>query len=310
MLDLQADALLKQAAEQGAPDIADLPPEQCREFFKDFIVSVDAKPADIQIDNQTIPGPASNLDIRIYTPNQGSNKKPVLIYYHGGGWVIGGLDAYEGLCSSLATKSGCIVVAVDYRLAPEHKFPAGLEDCITATHWAAANAESFGGDPSRLAVAGDSAGGNLTIVTTNALTNDPADVPVLIQAPIYPVASDITKHESFAKFADGYLLTGSTMAWFTKQYAGDPADPRNTPMVGDCSNTPPTVLCTAGLDPLRDSGREYAAHLIQQGTEVAYFEFPGIIHGFTTLRKAIPSGQKDVEAFLAAIRNKLDRIKA
>ena len=124
------------------------------------------------------------------------------------------------------------------------------------------------------------------------------------------MASDITKHESFAKFSDGYLLTGSTMAWFTKQYGGDPDDPRNTPMVGDCSNTPPTVLCTAGLDPLRDSGREYAAHLIQQGTEVAYFEFPGIIHGFTTLRKAIPSGQQDVEAFLGAIRSKLDGIAA
>ena len=109
-------------------------------------------------------------------------------------------------------------------------------------------------------------------------------------------------------FAEGFLLTGAAMAWFTQQYGGDAKDPRHTPMVGDCSNTPPTVICTAGLDPLRDSGREYAAHLIQQGTEVSYFEFPGVIHGFITLRKAIPSGQADLEAFLGAIKVKLARL--
>ncbi len=224
--------------------------------------------------------------------------------------MIGDLEVYDSLCTEIAHRLDLPVVSVDYRLAPEHPFPAAPDDCEAAARWVASSPEELGREITGLVLTGDSAGGNLTIVTTNALTNDTADVPVLVQAPIYPVASDITKHKSFAKFSDGYLLTGSTMAWFTKQYGGDPDDPRNTPMVGDCSNTPPTVLCTAGLDPLRDSGREYAAHLIQQGTEVAYFEFPGIIHGFTTLRKAIPSGQKDVEAFLAAIRNKLDRIKA
>ena len=136
---------------------------------------------------------------------------------------------------------------------------------------------------------------------------DPAAVPVLVQAPIYPVADDISQHRSFADFAEGFLLTGAAMAWFSAQYAGDPGDPRHTPMVGDCSNTPPTVLCTAGLDPLRDSGRNYAAHLIQNGTDVAYLEFPGTIHGFMTLRKAIPGGQKDLAHFLGAIDAMLDR---
>ena len=126
-------------------------------------------------------------------------------------------------------------------------------------------------------------------------------------SPIYPVADDIREHRSFRDFFDGFLLTGETMAWFTQQYGGDPTDPRHTPMAGETRNTPPTVLCTAGLDPLRDSGRNYAAHLIQQGTEVVYFEFPGIIHGFTTLRKAIPSGQGDLERFLAAVKLMLER---
>ena len=158
-------------------------------------------------------------------------------------------------------------------------------------------------------IAGDSAGGNLTIVTTNQLMRDPAAVPVIVQAPIYPVASDVSKHKSFSLFADGFLLTGAAMAWFTDQYKGDANDPRHTPMVGDCSNTPPTVLCTAGLDPLRDSGREYAAHLVQLGTEVVFLEFPGMIHGFTTLRKAIPSGQTDLEAFLDAVKLMVERYR-
>lgn len=258
----------------------------------------------------TCPGPAGDIPLRFYDTKEAREAGPCVVFFHGGGFVIGDLEVYDSLCTEIAHRLDLPVVSVDYRLAPEHPFPAAPDDCEAAARWVASSPEELGREITGLVLTGDSAGGNLTIVTTNALTNDPADVPVLVQAPIYPVASDISKHESFAKFSDGYLLTGSTMAWFTKQYAGDPDDPRNTPMVGDCSNTPPTVLCTAGLDPLRDSGREYAAHLIQQGTEVAYFEFPGIIHGFTTIRKAIPSGQKDVEAFLAAIRSKLDRIAA
>ena len=173
----------------------------------------------------------------------------------------------------------------------------------------ASSPEALGREITGLVITGDSAGGNLTIVTTNQLVNEPADVPVIVQAPIYPVASDVSQHRSLKDFAEGFLLTGAAMAWFTEQYGGDPKDPRNTPMVGDCSNTPPTVVCTAGLDPLRDSGREYASHLIQQGTEVIYLEFPGIIHGFTTLRKAIPSGQKDLDAFLDAIKLMVERYR-
>ena len=256
------------------------------------------------------PGPAGDIPLRFYDTKETREAGPCVVFFHGGGFVIGDLEVYDSLCTEIAHQLDLPVVSVDYRLAPEHPFPAAPDDCEAATRWVASSPAELERTFTGLVLTGDSAGGNLTIVTTNALVNDPADVPVLVQAPIYPVASDISEHESLRQFSEGYLLTGPTMAWFTRQYGGDPSDPRTMPMIGDCANTPPTVLCTAGLDPLRDSGREYAAHLIQQGTEVAYFEFPGIIHGFTTLRKAIPSGQKDVDAFLGAIRVKLDRIAA
>ena len=258
----------------------------------------------------TCPGPAGDIPLRFYDPRDTRSAGPCVMFIHGGGFVIGDLEVYDALCTEIAHHLDLPVVSVDYRLAPEHPFPAAPDDCEAAARWVASSPAELDRTFTGLVLTGDSAGGNLTIVTTNALVNDPADVPVLVQAPIYPVASDISKHESLRQFSEGYLLTGPTMAWFTKQYGGDPSDPRTTPIFGDCANTPPSVICTAGLDPLRDSGREYAAHLIQQGTEVAYFEFSGIIHGFTTLRKAIPSGQKDVDAFLGAIRIKLDRIAA
>ena len=258
----------------------------------------------------TCPGPAGEIPLRFYDTRETREASPLVIFIHGGGFVIGDIEVYDSLCAEISAQLDLPVVSVEYRLAPEHPFPAAPDDCEAAARWIASSPEALGRQVSGLVITGDSAGGNLTIVTTNALMNAPADVPVLVQAPIYPVASDVSEHESLSLFGEGFLLTGAAMAWFTEQYAGDGNDPRHTPIIGDCSNTPPTVICTAGLDPLRDSGREYAAHLIQQGTEVSYFEFPGIIHGFTTLRKAIPSGQKDLEAFLGAIKVKLERITA
>ena len=255
------------------------------------------------------PGPAGDIPLRFYDAKDTREAGPCVIFIHGGGFVIGDIEVYDSLCTEIAHQLDLPVVSVEYRLAPEHPFPAAPDDCEAAARWVASSPEALGREITGLVITGDSAGGNLTIVTTNQLVNEPADVPVIVQAPIYPVASDVSQHRSLKDFAEGFLLTGAAMAWFTEQYGGDPKDPRNTPMVGDCSNTPPTVVCTAGLDPLRDSGREYAAHLIQQGTEVIYLEFPGIIHGFTTLRKAIPSGQKDLDAFLDAIKLMVERYR-
>ena len=256
------------------------------------------------------PGPAGDIPLRLYDSKAERGPSPAVVFIHGGGFVIGDLEVYDSLCADIAHKLDLPVISVDYRLAPEHPFPAAPDDCEAAARWIASSPGALGLDVTGLVITGDSAGGNLTIVTTNQLMAQPADVPVLVQAPIYPVASDVSQHESFNMFGEGFFLTGAAMAWFAEQYGAAEDDPRNLPLIGDCSNTPPTVICTAGLDPLRDSGREYAAHLIQQGTEVSYFEFPGIIHGFITLRKAIPSGQRDIDAFLGAIRVKLDRIGA
>ncbi|MBX7534156.1 alpha/beta hydrolase [Qipengyuania sp. GH1] len=270
----------------------------------------EAPPRDVTvIKDLTCPGPAGDIPLRFYDTRESRDPGPCVLFLHGGGFVIGDLEVYNSLCTEIAFQLDLPVVSVDYRLAPEHPFPAAPDDCEAAARWLASSPEALGRDITGMIITGDSAGGNLTIVTTNQLVSRPAKVPVIVQAPIYPVASDIADHRSFADFAEGYLLTGATMSWFTRQYGADPADPRNIPMVGDCSGTPPTVLCTAGLDPLRDSGREYAAHLVQQGTEVVYLEFPGIIHGFTTLRKAIPSGQQDLDAFLDAVHLMVERYK-
>ena len=255
------------------------------------------------------PGPGGEIALRLYDTTDHRAPGPVVLFIHGGGFVIGDIGVYNALCTEIAHHLDLPVVSVEYRLAPEHPFPAAPDDCEAAARWVATSPAELGREITGLVITGDSAGGNLTIVTTNQLVNEPAKVPVIVQAPIYPVASDTTHHRSLRDFAEGFLLTRAAMAWFTDQYGGDAGDPRHTPMVGDCSNTPPTVVCTAGLDPLRDSGREYAAHLIQQGTEVVYLEFPGIIHGFTTLRKAIPSGQKDLDAFLDAIKLMVERYR-
>ncbi len=255
------------------------------------------------------PGPAGDIPLRFYDTKTEREPGPCVIFLHGGGFVIGDLDVYNALCTEISHQLDLPVVSVDYRLAPEHPFPAAPDDCEAAARWVASSPTALGRRFTGLVITGDSAGGNLTIVTTNQLRNEPADVPVIVQAPIYPVADDVSQHQSLKDFAEGFLLTGAAMAWFTKQYGADERDPRNTPMIGDCRGTPPTVLCTAGLDPLRDSGRNYAAHLIQLGTQVTYLEFPGNIHGFTTLRKAIPSGQRDLDAFLAAVKMMLERLR-
>ncbi len=262
-----------------------------------------------RIENLACPGPAGDIPVRLYDTQTERYPSPCVMFIHGGGFVIGDLEVYHALCTEIAQALDLPVISVDYRLAPEHPFPAAPDDCEAAARWIASSPEELGFEVTGLVISGDSAGGNLTIVTTNALTLDPADVPVIVQAPIYPVASDISQHESLRDFGEGYFLTAAQMGWFTRQYGGDPLDARLTPMAGPCADTPPTVLCTAGLDPLRDSGREYAAHLVQQGTEVVYLEFPGIIHGFITLRKAMPSGQDDFSDFLEAVEMMVERYR-
>ncbi|MFA6218575.1 MAG: alpha/beta hydrolase [Erythrobacter sp.] len=299
---------LEMLAAMGGQGVEQLGHIQGREQMRAMAQVAEADPRELAvIEDLACPGPAGPIPLRFYDARESRAPGPCVVFLHGGGFVIGDLEVYHALCTEMAHHLDLPVVSVDYRLAPEHPFPAAPDDCEAAARWVASSPAELGRSITGLVITGDSAGGNLTIVTTNQLVNNPAQVPVVVQAPIYPVASDTSHHSSLAHFAEGFLLTAAAMDWFMLQYAGDPNDPRHTPMVGDCSNTPPTVLCTAGLDPLRDSGREYGAHLVGQGTELAYFEFAGIIHGFTTLRKAIPSGQKDLEAYLDAIKLMVER---
>jgi acetyl esterase len=248
------------------------------------------------------PGPAGPIPLRLFDARAERGPGPAIVFFHGGGFVIGDLDSYASFCSEIAAETGLPVVSVDYRLAPEHPFPAAPDDCEAAARWVAGSPAELGLEITGLVPMGDSAGGNLTIVTTTALMARPAAVPVVAQVPVYPLAGPIAHHESFATFGDGFFLTAEVMGWFTRSYAGAEDDPRCYPLLeADHSRTPPTVVLTAGLDPLRDSGREYAAHLVSQGVDVACFEARGVIHGFVTMRKAIPSTRRDLRRVYAAL---------
>lgn len=291
----------------GGPTVEEIGAVGAREQMRAMGGMAEAEARELPVIKDLLcPGPDGDIPLRLYDKTDHREPGPVVIFIHGGGFVIGDIGVYNALCTEIAHQLDLPVISVEYRLAPEHPFPAAPDDCEAAARWIASSPQELGRTVTGLVITGDSAGGNLTIVTSHALMNEPAAVPVLVQAPIYPVADKVDEHSSFKDFFEGFLLTGPLIRWFDEQYAGDAGNPRHTPMAGDCVNTPPTVICTAGLDPLRDSGRNYAAHLIQQGTEVTYLEFPGLIHGFITLRKAIPSGQGDLNRFLAAVKLMLE----
>jgi acetyl esterase len=225
-----------------------------------------------------------------------------VVFFHGGGFVIGDIDTHASFCAEMSRQLGLPVVSVGYRLAPEHRWPAAPNDCEAAARWVAGSPAELGRRATGLVLCGDSAGGTLTITTAMALRDEPAAVPVIVQAPIYPAADLASEHPSFSEFSDGYLLTRATMDWFADAYAADLQHMRGNPMAGSLAGLPPAVVITAGLDPIRDQGRAYAAALIQAGLPVAYREAIGNIHGFVTLRKAIPSSVGDVAGYLSAVR--------
>lgn len=253
----------------------------------------------------TMPGPGGPMALRLFDPRPERGPGPVVVFYHGGGYVLGSIDTHAGLAAEIARQLDLPVVSVEYRLAPENPWPAAPDDGEAAARWVAANGKAFGRAFTGLILSGDSAGGNLTLVTAAALRDKPAAVPVVMQIPIYP-ATDFGKLFASKQFAEGYMLDAKSMASFTEHYAADPKSPRTSPILGDLAGLPPTVLVTAGLDPLRDQGRAYAAKLVEAGVPTAYFEGKGLIHGFATFRKAIPSAQTDTAAFLHVARAMLD----
>ncbi len=249
-----------------------------------------------------IPGPGGALPARLFDARSERAPGPAVVFFHGGGWVIGSVDSHASLAAEIARQLDLPVISIDYRLAPEAPFPAAVEDAEAAARWVAESPAVLGRDITGLVLSGDSAGGNLTVVTSVALRDRPAAVPVLVQAPLYPATDATRAYSSFDAFADGYLLTREAMGWFGSHYRPDPEDPRFSPLAGELSGLPPAVIVAAGLDPLRDQARAYAAALALAGVPVTYQEARGNIHGFATLRRAIPSSQQDLAAFLAAVR--------
>ncbi len=249
-----------------------------------------------------IPGPAGTIPARLFDARETRVPGPVVVFFHGGGWVVGDLDSHASFTAEMARQLDLPVLSVDYRLAPEAPFPAAVDDAEAAARWVADSPATLGRAVTSLVLSGDSAGGNLAIAVAVALRDAPAAAPVIVQAPIYPATDATRAYPSFDAFSAGYLLTHETMGWFGGHYRPDAKDPRFSPLLGEMAGLPPAVIVAAGLDPLRDQARAYAAALVLAGVPVSYQEAAGNIHGFVTLRRAIPSSQGDVAAYLTAVK--------
>ncbi|MEM1196954.1 MAG: alpha/beta hydrolase fold domain-containing protein, partial [Pseudomonadota bacterium] len=211
----------------------------------------------------------------------------------------------NALCTEIAALMDLPVVAVDYRRAPEAPFPAAIEDCEAATRWVASSPAGLGRKATGVITMGDSAGGTATIAVSQLLAANPADAPVVLQVPIFPATNDVKPSASLAQFGDGFILTEVAITFFKESYAADEDDPRGFPILGDHASAPPTVLVTASLDPIRDSGRDYAKALADAGADFAFIEMKGVTHSFVNLRQAVPSTQADLERIIAAMKHKL-----
>src|SRR5215468_7299404 len=303
-LDAQAQAFLEQLAATGAPPLHELSVAEARQVMVAlFGTQGDPEPVGA-VAERTIPGAGGEMPARIYMP-YGTGPFPVLVYFHGGGWVIGDLEAYDATCRALTNAAGCLVVAMEYRLAPEHKFPAAPEDCYAATCWVAANAAAIGGDPRRIAVGGDSAGGNLAAVVAQR-ARDRGGPTLVYQLLVYPVTNYGYDTTSYRENADGYLLTRDAMVWFWNHYlrsATDGDNPLASPLrANDLRGLPPAMVLTAEFDPLRDEGEAYAMRLQEAGVPVTLKRYAGAIHGFFSLGAVLDQGKQAMADAAAALR--------
>jgi acetyl esterase len=306
----QARALLDLIEERGVPPTHTLTPADAREFYRERRFATQPPAPKAQVRDLLADGPNGPIPLRLYRPIASSDAAilPVLVYYHGGGFVIGDLDTHDTLCRELANLAECAIVAVDYRMGPEHRFPAAVIDCAAATRWVRDRATEFKLDAARLAVGGDSAGGNLAaVVCIDA--RDKGDLSIKFQLLIYPATDMRRTAPSHAENGQGYLLTHETMDYFTGHYIPNPAqlsDWRASPLLhADLSKLPPALLLTAGFDPLRDEGADYAKRLTAAGNRAGYVHFPRQIHGFLTMGKVIDEANTAVALCAAELRRVL-----
>jgi acetyl esterase len=288
-LDPQARAVLERIARANLPPYSQLSPAAVRELYRETRGKLGAAPQEVaHVAELRAAGPAGAIPIRLYRPlgSRAEERLPALVYFHGGGWTFGDLDTHDVVCRALANLVPCAVASVDYHLAPEHKFPAAVEDAVAATRWIAREAEALAVDPRRIAVGGDSAGGNLAAVV--ALTARDHGGPALaMQVLIYPATDMAADTPSHSEFADGYVLTRDAILWTRGNYLRSPddvADWRASPLrAPDHSRLPPAYVVTCGFDPLRDEGHAYAERLRAAGVPVTYECFEGMVHGFVTM---------------------------
>ena len=302
-LDPQASALLERLTVAGAPPVSQQTPDEARAGYA--LLADVAGPAEEEVptEDRTVPGPGGEVPVRVYRPPS-EVLLPVVVYFHGGGWVIGDIASHDASCHRLAAGVPAVVVSVDYRRAPEHPFPAAVDDCEAVTAWVAGQAAALGADPTRLAVAGDSAGGNLAAVVARR-ARDADGPPIAFQLLIYP-ATDMTRSlPSHIENGSGYLLDTDTMAWFTGHYLGDrdPRQPDASPLfVEDLSGLPPALVVTAEFDPLRDEGEAYADRMREAGVLVTVSRYDGMFHGFYGLDRILDAARAATLESVAALQ--------
>ena len=307
-LDPQAANVIELIIKSGRPAYHQLSPKDARQLFRDTRpASTPPAPQIGDVRDLTADGPRGPIPLRVYRPAgmTDSRRLPALVFFHGGGWVIGDLETHDVACRQITAEAGVSVIAVDYRLAPEHKFPAAVDDAWAATRWIAAHAAELGINADRLAVGGDSAGGNLAAVVA-LLARDAGAPRIRLQILTYPVTDLASESRSYEELADGYMLTRDGMRWFRAHYLGkeeDAADWRVSPLrAPSLAGLPPALVITAGYDPLRDEGEAYARRLREAGVTVDAVCFGGMIHGFVPMGRLIDTAFRAVALIAGSLR--------
>jgi acetyl esterase len=302
-LDPEVPPILELFESMGVPDPATVTPEELRAAM---VMPPPEHPTPVaRVEARELPGPAGTITTRVFYP--GIANAPILLYFHGGGWVVGDVSSHDEVCRQLCAGANAIVISVNYRLAPETPFPGGLEDCYAATQWAAEHAADLGGDSARVAVGGDSAGGNLAAAVC-LLARERGGPALRHQLLIYPVTDSNFERPSYRDNADGYLLTRGMMQWFWQQYLEDPGqadNPLAAPLHADLAGLPAATVITAGFDPLRDEGQAFAAKLEASGVAVEHLEFKGMIHGFVSMDAGLTQTRVAVEYLCQRLKNAL-----
>ncbi len=304
-LDPQARFVLDQLAALGGPPLHELAPTAARAAFDRLRSPAPGEPVE-RIEERSVPGPDGDaIAVRLYAPADAARLGPALVYFHGGGWVIGNLDTHDNLCRALANRSGARVVSVDYRLAPESPWPAAPEDCYAVVRHLAERGAALGIDGSRLAVGGDSAGGNLAAVVA-LMARDRSGPALRHQLLLYPVVDHDFDRPSYSENADGYFLTRDAMRWFWDQYVADPArrhEAYASPLRAEkLEGLPAATVLTAEFDPLRDEGEAYAERLRGAGVTTTATRYDGQIHGFVSLLDVFDAGRRAVDQIGATLR--------